>query len=427
MNTQTPTLTYRVSEMAEALQGSEIIKLAGEVKELIAQGKPIHNLTIGDFDPAVFPIPEALLHCIKDAYDAGHTNYPAANGVEPLRRAIAEQVIAKMGMTYRADDILIAGGARPLIYATFQALVDPGDYVVFPVPSWNNNHYTHLTHAKPIFVETSATNNFMPTVDDVRPYIQKARLVAVCSPLNPTGTVFSREQLLGICELIVSENRRRGADEKPVFLMFDQIYWQLTLSDVTHEHPINLCPEIAPYVVYIDGLSKAFAATGVRVGWGFGPSHIISKMKSILGHVGAWAPKAEQIACAEFLNQTEEVEKYLVWIKAEINARLEGLYTGFNALKNAGLPIDVIPPQGAIYLTLNIDLTGKRTADGTVLNSTEDTTRFLLNEAHLAVVPFYAFGASKDSTWYRLSVGTVEKKDIPAIVEAMKTALETLS
>ena len=416
----------KVSKMAENLIGSEIIKLAGEIKAKIAQGEHIYNFTIGDFNPEIFPIPEALKSEIISAYQNNITNYPAANGMAELRASVSNYLTKYLELTYMPDDILIAGGARPLIYAVYQALIDPNDTVVFPVPSWNNNHYTHLSHGQQVFIETTADNNFMPTAEDFKDHIQNATLIALCSPLNPTGTVFSKSQLSSICEMVIAENNRRGEDEKPLYIIYDQIYWQLTYGETEHLNPVSLYPEMRDYTIFIDGISKAYAATGVRVGWAFGPTKLIAKMKSILGHVGAWAPKAEQIATGKFLDNNQASDDYLTWIKGEAFNRLNGFYNGFQALKSEGYNVDAIAPQAAIYLTIKFDLKGKITTDGTVLNTTKDVTAFLLNEAKLAVVPFYAFGANAESPWYRLSVGTASEADVTGTIEKLRSVLSTI-
>ena len=267
----------------------------------------------------------------------------------------------------------------------------------------------------------------MPTAEDLKPYIGEANLIALNSPLNPTGTTFGYKELEAICEMILEENRKRGEYKKPVYLMYDQIYWALTYGDTEHFDPVSLIPEMKNYTIYVDGLSKAFAATGVRVGWAFGPKKIIDKMKSILGHVGAWAPKAEQVAVARYLQNDDKVDEYLTHFKTEINTRLQAFYDGFKKLNAAGYNIDAIPPQAAIYLTVKINLTGKTTAEGNKLQNMSDVTAFLLNEAKLALVPFYAFGAGKNSPWFRLSIGTVKTEDIPVIFEQLQQALEKLN
>lgn len=426
MATLTTAKKLKVSRMAENLIGSEIIKLAGEINEKIKNGEKIYNLTIGDFNPSYFPIPAGLKEAIVEAYAQDETNYPPADGVLALRQCVSAFLKSKGNLEYSPSEILIAGGARPLIYSVFCALIDAGDTVLFPVPSWNNNHYTHLSSAKQILVETRPEENFMPTAADLKPHIAKANLLALCSPLNPTGTTFSKEGLEEICDLVLAENQRRGADEKPLYLMYDQIYWQLTFGQTKHYDPVSLRPEMRDYTIFIDGLSKSFAATGIRVGWGFGPQQIIDKMKSILGHVGAWAPRAEQIASAAFMNKSEEVEHYMNHIKNEIHTRLQAIHEGIEQLKKEGHKVNSIAPQAALYLTVQFDLKGLKKPDGETINSTKDITKYLLEEAKIGIVPFSAFGSSAESTWYRISVGTCTVKDTEGIVSNLKNALSKL-
>jgi aspartate aminotransferase len=416
-----------VSQIAETLIGSEIIRLAAEVNEKIRNGEKIFNLTIGDFNPKIFPIPAELKQAIIDAYNNDETNYPPADGIADLRGAVSAFLKRKGGLDYKADQIIIAGGARPIIYACFRTLVDPGDTILFPVPSWNNNHYTHLNDARPVMVETRPENNFMPTAAELKPHLSKANLIALCSPLNPTGTTFTKEGLKEICELIIAENKRRAANEKPLYLMYDQIYWSLTFGKTQHFDPVTLVPEMKEYTVFIDGISKSLAATGVRVGWTFGPKKIMDKMKSILGHVGAWAPKAEQVATANYLKQEAAMDSFMVDICKKVSDRLNAFHKGFQALKTEGFRVDSIAPQAAIYLTVQFNLHGQRTSDGKVLATTKDVTKYILDEGKIAIVPFYAFGSSEDSSWYRLSVGTCKLEDVDTIITNLRNALKKLS
>ena len=429
MSNETTSLNKELilSEMAENLVGSEIIKLANEVSEKIKNGEHIFNLTIGDFDPSIFPIPDALKEEIIKAYNAGQTNYPTSNGMVELRRAVSDFLFTRGGIEYSEDQILIAGGGRPLIYAIYQAILDPGDSVIYPVPSWNNNHYCHLSGAMQIPVETTADNDFMLQASDLKPHIEKANLIAVCSPLNPTGTTFSKDGLKDVCNLILEENKKREGVRKPVYLLYDQIYWQLTFGETIHYNPVELVPEMKDYTIFIDGMSKAFASTGVRVGWGFGPQKIIDKMKAILSHIGAWSPRAEQVAAANFLIKDEEVDTFLATFKHKVEQRLNGFYEGFKTLKSLGFNVDAIKPQAAMYLTVKIDLKGLSTSGGDKLVSTSDVSKYLLNEAKIALVPFYAFGAERDSPWYRLSIGTSSITDIDRFFENLKIALSKLS
>jgi aspartate aminotransferase len=421
------TQAFPVSRMAETLHGSEIIKLAAEINEKIKAGARIYNFTIGDFDPDIFPIPTALRDEIIQAYIENQTNYPAANGIAPLRASIASYTKSLLGLDYSPDDFLVAGGARPIIYAAYHTLVDPGDKVVFPVPSWNSNHYAHLSRAVMTSVETKPENNFMPTAEELKPHLKGATLLSLCSPLNPTGTTFTRDGLFEICKLVLEENLSRPVGSKPLYLLYDQIYSALTYGDTVHHDPVSLLPELRPYTVFVDGLSKTFAATGVRVGWGFGPSAIIDKMKSIVGHVGAWSPKPEQVATAVYLADQKQAFSFINTLKDDLQIRLDGFYKGFESLENEGFPVTAIAPQAALYLTVKFDLTGKRKKDGTVLKTTADVTKYLLDEAGVAIVPFYAFGSSVDSSWYRLSVGTCKVEQIAEVVSALRNAMGLLS
>jgi Aspartate/tyrosine/aromatic aminotransferase len=173
-------------------------------------------------------------------------------------------------------------------------LVDAGDKVIYAVPSWNNNHYTNLTNAEHCLIDATVENHFMPTAEQVAPHIPGAALLCLCTPQNPTGTTLVKSELEKICELVLAENAKRGPGEKKLYVLFDQMYWTLTYGDTQHYNPVSLVPAMKDYTIFVDGISKCFAATGVRVGWSFGPGQVIAKMKAILSHLGAWAPMAEQ-------------------------------------------------------------------------------------------------------------------------------------
>lgn len=425
--TQTRNRDLEVSAMAENLIGSEILKIAGEVNEKIRKGEKVYNFTVGDFNPNLFPLPAELKAEIIAAYNDNQSNYPPSDGVLTLRQSVSRFLTSTLGLEYSPQsEILIAGGSRPIIYSAYRALLNPGEYVIYPVPSWNNNHYVHLTAAKPIEVDARPENNFMPTADDIKPHIGKASLIALCSPLNPTGTVFTKEGLEAICNLVLEENKRRGDKKKPVYVLYDQVYWQLTYGSVKHYNPVSLFPEMRDYTVFVDGISKAFAATGVRVGWAMGHKKVMDKMKSIVGHVGAWAPKAEQVAVAKFLDNAPAVNTFMDSFKKDILQRLDAFYKGFEQLKKEGFKINCIEPQAAIYLTVQLNLIGMKTPEGKVLSNSESVMQYILNEASIALVPFYAFGAPTDSTWFRLSVGTAETGGIDDVLVKLKSALQKL-
>lgn len=415
----------RLSNLAETLIGSEIVRLGNEINLRISKGEKIYNYTIGDFDPGIFPIPAVLEDEIIKSYENCNTNYPPADGILELREAVGKFIKNYEGIDYAPNEIQIASGGRPLIYSVFRVIVDAGDKVIYAVPSWNNNHYTHMCGGEHCVVEAHPENNFMPLAADLAPHIKGATLLCLCTPQNPTGTTLGREELEKICDLVLSENKTRGENDKKLYVMFDQMYATLTYGETQHYNPVSLRPEMKEYTIFIDGISKAFAATGVRVGWALGPVKVIGKIKALLTHIGAWAPMAEQKAVAKFLVNREEVEAFDEGFKEALADRLWKIYNGFTALKEKGYNVDAIAPQAAIYLTVKLDLKGK-SQDGKVLETQADVTDYILSEAKLAIVPFYAFGADKSSPWYRLSVGVCREEDLADMFGKLEHALAQL-
>ena len=408
---------HSLSSLAQGLIGSEVLKIASEVRALTASGRAVANLTVGDFAPSEFRIPRLLESLIAENLANGQTNYPPSDGTLELRKSVVELFRDELGMTYPLESTLIAGGSRPVIYAAYAAVVDRGDKVIYPTPSWNNNHYTYLTGGVPVELVVGAETNFMPTADMIRPHVRDARLIAVCTPLNPTGTVMARGEVEAIARLVVEENERRAeAGERALFLLWDQVYWMLTFGDNKHYAPPQVVPESAAYTIFVDGISKAFAATGLRVGWTVAPPAVTARMRDIIGHMGAWAPKAEQLAVASFLRQKDEIVAFHDAMIRELRLRLDALYDGFMAMRRDGLPVNAIAPQGAIYLSAQFDLVDR-------FGTNEEIRKFLLEKAGFAVVPFQAFGLKREDGWFRLSAGAVSLRDIEEGLQRVREAL----
>lgn len=415
----------RVSAYAEGIEGSSILTIAQGIRDLTARGAKILDLTVGDFRPQHFPIPQALLENIVQALQDRQTNYPPVMGMPELREALSELTRDDLGLDYAPQCFLVAGGARPLLHTGYATLVDRGDVVVYPVPSWNNHHYVHLSGGVGVQIKGKPEKNFHPDRADVEPHLRRARLLALNSPLNPTGTCIAREQLQGICEAVVEENRRRATTgERPLFVLYDQVYGNLTFGGVEHFTPVGLVPEIAPYTLLIDAVSKSLCGTGLRVGWVAGAPGVVAKMAALLGHYGSWAPRAEQVATARFLRNREALTAHRRWMIRELSTRLDALHEGLAAMQAAGLPVEHIAPQGAIYLSVRFDLVGKTLA-GRPLHNNEDLRQALLAEAGFAVVPFEAFGGDDRDGWVRLSVGAVGVDEIHEGLARVRALLET--
>ncbi|MFP5354474.1 MAG: pyridoxal phosphate-dependent aminotransferase [Gemmatimonadota bacterium] len=421
-----PQTPGRISTPVGTLEGSAILKIAGEIRQRVAAGERVCNLTVGDFDPQQFRIPAALEQGIAQALARGETNYPPGAGIPALRDAILAYYERSLGLRYPVESVLVTSGSRPGVYGTYCTLVDPGDRVVYPAPSWNNNYYCHMVGAVADPVATTPEESFMPSAETLAPHLRGARLLALNSPLNPCGTAFTAESLGAICDLVLEENARRARTERPLYVMYDQVYWQLTFGDVQHVDPVSLRPEMARYTVLVDGISKAFAATGVRVGWVLGPTDVMEGMNNFLSHVGTWAPRAEQIATAALLLNEAAIADYRSQLLAGVRARLDALHDGITALKAQGHEVDAIAPQGAIYLSARFNLYGKVTPQGDVLRTSDDIRGWLLRESGLAVVPFHAFGAEGETGWCRLSVGAVSLEDITGALPRLGAGLAAL-
>jgi aspartate aminotransferase len=272
-----------------------------------------------------------------------------------------------------------------------------------------------------------AETNFLPTADMLADAVRGASMLVLNSPLNPTGTLFDADTLAAICDLILAENGRRARrGERPLFLVYDQVYWMLTFGGAVHVNPVALRPEMKQYTVLIDAISKSFAATGLRVGWAVGPTDVIKRMSDILGHVGAWAPRAEQVATTQLLADDAVMDAFHDRMRPEVRKRLDALAAILAELRAGGYPVESTPPQGAIYLSARFALSGMRTPEGEVLESNESIRRYLLQSAGLAMVQFQAFGATEDTGWFRLSVGAVSLAAIEALRPRLRAALSAL-
>ncbi len=411
---------HDLSQLARGLIGSEVLRIAGEVRAAIAAGRHVLNLTVGDFDPREFPLPDMLREEVKGALDAGHSNYPPSNGVPELRRAVAELYRREFQLEYPVESVVVAGGARPLIYAAYRTLLDPGDAVAFPVPSWNNNHYCHLAGARPVALAVRREHGFHPTPEQVAAVLPQVRLVALCSPLNPTGTNMSAAALEAIARLVVDENRRRAAaGDRPVFLLFDQVYWCTSFADGLPLTPPALVPEVAPHTVLVDAISKSLAATGLRVGWALAHPAVTARLSDLLGHVGAWAPKAEQVATAAFLGHPSALRDFRAAMAERLRARLRLLHDGLVRLRRRGVPVDVVEPEGTLYLAARFP---PASVAGRELRTNEDVRQWLLEAAGVAVVPFQAFGVEGEDGWCRLSVGATSPAAIEQGLERLERA-----
>ena len=335
-----------------------------------------------------------------------------------LRQSVSEYLKKRQGIDYSENEILIGGGVRPLIYTIYKTLVNSGEGVIYPVPSWNNNHYSFLHGAVKQEIECLPENSFFPTVEDIELNIKDhTSLVCICSPQNPTGRVIDPEVLKGICELVVTENNLRKNQEggRPLYLFFDQIYSDIT-QDGKFVHPIKLCPEIRPYLICADGISKSLNATGIRVGWLFGPKDIIGKMTEVLSHIGAWAPKPEQHGLDKYIREDyADYQFHITNVKLDYELITLKICNKFEELKEKGFNVNCQRPEGGIYISVYLDYVKS-------FPSTEEYISFLINKCGLGIVPFEYFG-SKQKGWFRISIGNISELNLDDVIKTIEKAV----
>jgi aspartate aminotransferase len=414
------------SELGKQMKPSRILDIAGEVLALKASGVPVANYTIGDFAPTEFRVPELFLHNLQQMQNAGQTFYPPSVGTPELRSAIRRHYARDLGLEYPEGTVQVGSGARPLIFAAFACLVSPGDTVLYQVPSWNTEYYIDMNFAEGVQLVARPENGFMLTADDIRPHLSKARLLVINSPQNPSGTAISPESMTAICQAIVAENHRRDeVGERPLFLLYDMVYWQLTQPGVEHVTPVHAVPEMARYTILVDAISKSWSATGVRVGWAVCPPWLLEPMKALVGHMGAWAGRAPQLATAATLDDPEGMKAWLERYRDKVGGRQVRVYEGLLALSAAGLPVEPVEPEGALYVTARFPIHG-RTVGGRQIATDEDIRAVLLHEAGTAVVPFVAFGYPEGTGWMRFSIGAVTDQDIADSLRRVEALLRRL-
>jgi len=398
-----------LSFVGNNIVGSEIIKISQQIKE-VSKTRPVQNFSIGDFNPKINPIPEKLKEYIVESYNDGLTNYPMSPGELDLRVSVSNYIKKTKGIEYTEEEILIGCGVRPLIYTIFKTIVDSEDTVMYPVPSWNNNHYSFLHSAIKIPIECKPENSFFPTFEDVKGKLENTRLLCLCSPQNPTGRVIDKDTLKQICDEIVRINKEKT---KKTYLFFDQIYSDLVPNGL-FTHPLDVCPEIRDYLICVDGISKSLCATGVRVGWVFGPKNIISKMTEIFSHIGAWSPKPEQTAVAKYLNDYELISEFITNKVNQYSEISNKICEKLEELKQRKFRIDYQKPEGGIYISIYL-------GESQFFTNVENYVQFLIKNCGVGLVPFEYFGSTDNNGWFRMSIGGVDINNIDEVTKSLET------
>lgn len=394
-------LARRISEMEE----SQTLAMARKSRELKEQGVDVINMNLGEPD---FKTPLFIQEAAKKAIDDGHFYYTPVSGIAPLRQAIADKLKRENQLDYTTDQIVVSTGAKQSIANVMLSIIDKDDEVIIITPYWVSYvGIVQLAQGTPVFVEGKLENDYKATAQDLKAAItSKTKAVIFSSPCNPTGSVFSEQELREIAEVIAPHER--------ITVIADEIYEYINFGEP--HFSIGRVESLKDRVVTINGLSKGFAMTGWRLGYAAAPLAIAKACDKIQGQVTSGANSITQYAAVAALNGgREEVE--------EMKTAYEKRGKLIKSLLDEVEGFRCNTPQGAFYVFPNIsDFFGKK-YEGKTINNSEDFSMFLLETAHVAVVMGDAFGAPD---CIRLSFATSEEL-IKKAIERIKSAVEKLS
>jgi aspartate aminotransferase len=368
---------YAPSANVSELRESATIAVSTRAKALRAAGRPVIDLGAGEPD---FPTPACVMEAAHRALDAGHTRYTQVEGIAPLREVIAKRATALRGTTVDPADVVVSTGTKQALFNACFSLFGAGDEVLVPTPGWTSYYQMlALARATPVPVTGSRQRQLKVTPDDlIRAATPRTRGVMLNSPCNPTGAVYSRDELVAIV---------RAAADRGWWVVSDEIY-----RAISYDGPAESLLTIGgdwPRVVVVDGLAKTFAMTGWRIGWSIAPRALSGSLAALQSHTTSNATTLSQHAAIAALTMpgAEQASRAMV---TEFKRRRD---RALAELKSAG--IDVLEPAGAFYLFIRVgDVSSAEPEPG---------TRFahrLLEEFEVAVVPGAAFGAPE---WIRLS------------------------
>jgi len=365
-----------VSDRVHRIGVSATMLVAAEAKKLKADGVDVINLSMGEPD---FPTPRNIKEAGKTGIDENHTRYTINTGTIELRTAIAAKLKRDNNLDYKLNEIIVSNGAKQSVYNAVMATVNPGDEVIIPAPYWvSYPAMVSMAQGEAVVVQAEEKNSFKITPRQLRKAITpKTKALILCNPSNPTGSAYSKEELLAIAEI---------AEKEKFYIISDEIYEKIVYDDFEFFSFATIAPQLRDRIILVNGISKAYSMTGWRIGYTAGNEHVIGGMNKIQSHSTSHASSVSQAAAIEALTGPQYVIKEML---DEYKLRREYLYN--ELLSNEG--ITCYKPEGAFYLFPNISAYLHKHTKVLQVESSFDFAMHLLYEAHIAVVPGSAFGA----------------------------------
>ncbi|MFO7254050.1 MULTISPECIES: pyridoxal phosphate-dependent aminotransferase [Limnochorda] len=359
----------------DRIQPSPTLAMGARARVLKARGVDVIDLSVGEPDADT---PEAIKEAAVRALAAGRTKYTPAAGLPELREAIAEKLARVNGLPYRAENVLVTVGAKHAIFLALQALCNPGDRVLIPAPYWvSYADQASLVDAEPVILPTREEDGFKLRPEVLSEAVQGARVLILNSPHNPTGAVYTPEELAALGEVL--------AEAPGCWVISDEIYEPFVYDGARNESLLRLKPELQERAVVINGFSKAYAMTGWRLGYAAGPQPLVAAMTTLQSHATSNATTFAQVAAIEALQGSQASVETMVRTFRE---RRDLLLAGLRRLPGLSCPT----PQGAFYLFPKVSGLFGRTWRGQVIQSSQQLAELLLEGAATATVPGTAFG-----------------------------------
>jgi aspartate aminotransferase len=397
-----------LSKRAQNLKTSPTLFLVAKAKELQAKGHPVISLTVGEPDWPTFPVAASAG---KEAIEKGITKYTPANGTVELRQAICEKIKSEIGLEYTVKNVTVASGAKFIIFAALQMLCSPGDEVIINSPYWvSYPTMVELADGIPVVVECDEKDHFKMTPEKLEKAITpKTRAFLFCSPSNPTGLVYSREELKALAEVIKRHPQ--------VTVISDDMYNRLMFDGSSvAPHILHVAPELKDRVVLVNGGSKAYSMTGWRIGWAVGPEKLITAMGDYQSQSTGSPSSISQYAALAAIKHTEPD------IAAVVKTLIQRKSAAMDAF--AKIPqLRVIEPQGAFYLWVEMKSIYGKSYKGKKIEGSKDFADILLNDYFVATVPGSECGCDG---YLRLSFACSEAQMKEAI-QRMASCLAQLS
>ena len=380
-------LSNRILNMAE----SETLAMTAKARELKAQGKDVISLSSGEPD---FNTPEIVKEAAKQAIDDNFTHYPPVPGYPDLREAVCQKFKRDNNLDFKPEQIVVSTGAKQSIYQVVQCLVNPGDEVIIPTPYWvSYKEIVRVAEGKCVYVKTLIENDFKVTPEQIEAAITpRTKLIMFSSPSNPTGMLYTKEELKGIAEVV--------ARHENVFIMADEIYEHINF--VGKHESIAQFPEVRDRVITINGVAKGFAMTGWRIGFIAAPLEIAKACNKLQGQVTSATCSIAQKATVRAMQMDPNTSEDIINMRNIFRQRRDMVYKLLCDIP--GLKVRL--PQGAFYFFPDVSSYYGKSFNGNKIENSTDMAFYLLNEANVATVMGSAFG---DDTCIRLSYATSEE------------------